>query len=46
MKPNQKQIRCIIIFLVTTIIGFIDPSFCTVLQVCILIWDLWENCDR
>ncbi|XWK89273.1 MAG: hypothetical protein U7127_04185 [Phormidium sp.] len=46
MKVNQKQSRDIIIFLVTTIVGFIDPSFCTGLQVCILVWQLWENCDR
>lgn len=46
MKLNQKQIRDIIIFVVTTIVGFIDPTFGTFLELCILIWQLWENCDR
>ncbi len=46
MKLNQKQIRDIIIFLVTTIISIINPPLGTSLQICVLIWQLIENRDK
>jgi uncharacterized membrane protein YqaE (UPF0057 family) len=46
MKLNPKQMRDIIIFLVTTIISIINPPIGTFLQICVLVWQLWENCDR
>ncbi|HEY9851091.1 MAG TPA: hypothetical protein V6D28_16600 [Leptolyngbyaceae cyanobacterium] len=46
MKLNQKQIRDIIIFFVTTIISIINPPIGTFLQICVLIWQLIENRDK
>jgi hypothetical protein len=46
MKFNPKQIRAIIIFLVTTIISIFNPPIGTVLQFCVLILQVVEDGDR